>query len=149
MFQLSWNQIGTSAWEIDRRNWTLVIIFSRRPHNCKTVVERTRTSANCKKWKMRVQSVQNYCFSSSISKSTMAYCVCVPSQCTFLPNSNLDQTGISAVIQCLWWYIEGVILFPGPDNLLVLKWNRAWRLCQQCWKRKGGYRVLSVKDIIS
>ena len=69
MFQLSWNQIGTSAWEIKRQNWTVVIICSRRPHNCKTChftlwKERERLR-NVKKWKMHVQSVQNCCFSSS------------------------------------------------------------------------------------
>ena len=28
-------EIGTSAWDIRRQNWTFVIICSRRPHNCK------------------------------------------------------------------------------------------------------------------
>ena len=28
------------------------------------------------------------------------YCVCVRSQCTFLPNSKLDQTAMSPLIHC-------------------------------------------------
>ena len=36
VFQLSWNQIGTSAWEMNRRSWAFIIICSRRPHNWKT-----------------------------------------------------------------------------------------------------------------
>ena len=48
---------------------TIVIKCSRRPHHCKTghstswkQQERLR---NVQKWKMHVQSVQNYCFSLS------------------------------------------------------------------------------------
>ena len=52
-----------------RQSWTFGIICSRRPHTCKTghftsSKERERLQ-NVKKWKMHVQSVQKYCFSSS------------------------------------------------------------------------------------
>ena len=51
---LLWNYCGTSASEVRRQNWTFGIICSRLP--------RLR---NFYKWEIHVQSVQNYCFSST------------------------------------------------------------------------------------
>jgi len=54
--------------EITRQNWTIVICLSR-PHNCKTghftSWKNQNACENVQKWKMHVQSVENYCFSVS------------------------------------------------------------------------------------
>ena len=64
--------IGTSAWDIRRQHWTFVIIWSRRPHNCKTghfhVVERTRTSTKCQKMKTARAKRANTVFHCQICK---------------------------------------------------------------------------------
>ena len=62
ILELNWNQ----RFRGKKTNWTFVIICSRRPHNSKTGhfaswKDRERLR-NVQKWKMHVQSVQNYCF---------------------------------------------------------------------------------------